>query len=29
MAWLAFPEKEFEAVFEIALSEDIFDRPLF
>jgi len=29
MAWLSFPEKEFEPEFEIALSEDIFDRPLF
>jgi len=29
MAWLSFLEKEFEPEFEIALSEDIFDRPLF
>jgi hypothetical protein len=29
MAWLSFAEKEFEPEFEIALSEDLFDRPLF
>jgi len=27
--WLSFAEKEFEPEFEIALSEDLFDRPLF
>jgi len=29
MVWPSFAEKEFEAEFEIALSEDLFDRPFF
>jgi hypothetical protein len=29
MMWLSFAEKEFEPEFEIALSEDLFDRPCF
>jgi hypothetical protein len=29
MVWLSFAEKEFEPDFEIVLSEDLFDRPLF
>src|SRR6516165_3486507 len=29
MMWLSFAEKEFKPEFEIALSEDLFDRPLF
>jgi len=29
MMWLSFAEKEFEPEFEIALSEDLFDRPFF
>ena len=29
MVWLSFAEKEFEPEFEIALSEDLFDRPSF
>jgi hypothetical protein len=29
MIWLSFAEKEFEPEFEIALSEDLFDRPCF
>jgi hypothetical protein len=29
MIWLYFAEKEFEPEFEIALSEDLFDRPCF
>jgi hypothetical protein len=27
--WLSFAEKEFEPEFDIALSEDLFDRPFF
>ena len=27
--WLSFAEKEFDPEFEIALSEDLFDRPCF
>ena len=29
MGWFSFAEKEFKPEFEIALSEDLFDRPLF
>jgi hypothetical protein len=29
MVWPSFAEKELEREFETALSEDLFDRPLF